>query len=188
MCTDQDVSQGWFAVRREEKHSMTVFLVLCVLYLGGWSGMFAARTFRWTFFDWTFFTILYTASAVLVLVALILGIWSRVNFGHGLSNYLNAQETLPGDDFVAVTDAQDLERSASRGSAFSEKIAFPSPTGPVPTYAEAFGPEQPRPPMPAHMVSPARSSPVASLARTESNASTRSHSSQHSIGKRFVIE
>jgi hypothetical protein len=170
------------------KRGTTVFLVLCVLYLAGWGGMFAARTFRWTYYQWTFFTLVYTASAILVMAALVLGVWSRINFGKGLPHYLNAQEPLPGDDFVAVTEGSDLERSAAKrlstGSGFSEKVAFPSPVGPVPTYADAFS-NEPRRPALAH--SPIDDEP-ARLTRMTSNASDRSHSSQHSIGKRFVIE
>jgi hypothetical protein len=194
--------QGWFAVRREKKIPMTIFLALALLYLGGWGAMFQARTLRWTYVEWTFFSLVYTASAVLVLAAFLLGVWTRVNFGKGLPRYLNAQEPLPGDDFVSVTGAKsDVEygsRPTSNGSFYSEKVAFPSPTGPVPRFSDAYG-------------SPTQGSPVRAPPRAlqlvqaqnagaplqrmdsgrsvQSNNSAYSHTSQDSIGKkRWVIE
>lgn len=49
--------------------------------------MFASATFRWTFVTWQFFSFVATASAVLTLLALILGLVCRLNFGKGLLRY-----------------------------------------------------------------------------------------------------
>jgi hypothetical protein len=197
---------GWIAVRREHNIMMAIFLALCLGYLGGWGSMFQARVLRWTYLEWTFFNMMYTAAAVLVLAAFILGVWSRMNFGKGLPNYLNTQEALPGDDFVSVTegkvsDPERLQRSNTSGSSWStfssgsnanEKVQFPSSSGPIPTFADAYGPD-PRAAIPSHM----RGSPTetigASLARSNSNQSdhsVRSQSSLASVGgsKRWVIE
>lgn len=49
--------------------------------------MFAAPSFRWTFVQWKFFALMATASVVLTLTTLILGIVCRMNFGKGLARY-----------------------------------------------------------------------------------------------------
>lgn len=79
--------QGWFAVRRELRISMLAFLVLSFGYLLGWGTMFASATFRWTFVRWRFFSLMASGSALLTLIALILGLICRVNFGKGLPRY-----------------------------------------------------------------------------------------------------
>ncbi|KAJ7785881.1 hypothetical protein B0H16DRAFT_1670180 [Mycena metata] len=120
---------GWFAVRREMRLGMIVFLGLSVLYLAGWGVMFLSTTFRWTFRTWNFFNIMATLSVILTLLSFALGVICRLNFGKGLLRYLNAQESLPGDDFVPIT----------RGGDDMEKVAFPSNEKPVPTYSATFG-------------------------------------------------
>lgn len=78
---------GWISVRREHKLWMVVFLALSFGYLVGWSSMFLAPSFRWTFVEWRFFSVMATASVVLAVVALALGIVCRCNFGRGLPRY-----------------------------------------------------------------------------------------------------
>lgn len=63
---------------------MLIFLILSVLYLGGWGIMFFSTTFRWTFITWTFFALMTIASVVLTLLSAILGVICRLNFGKGL--------------------------------------------------------------------------------------------------------
>jgi len=46
---------GWFAVRRELRIPMMIFLVLSIGYLAGWAIMFLSHSFRWTFVQWRFF-------------------------------------------------------------------------------------------------------------------------------------
>ncbi|KAH7915129.1 hypothetical protein BJ138DRAFT_201706 [Hygrophoropsis aurantiaca] len=124
---------GWFAVRRELRIPMLIFLVLSLAYLVGWGAMFASPTFRWTYMTWTFFGVMTSASVFLTVISFVLGIVCRVNFGKGLVRYLNAQEPLPGEDFVPVT-------ASSFGNDL-EKVSFPSNDEPIPTYSAAFGPE-----------------------------------------------
>lgn len=78
---------GWFAVRRELKIPMAIFLGLSMAYIGGWGAMFDSTTFRWTVKSWLFFAMILSASAFLVLVSLILGLVCRLNFGKGLPRY-----------------------------------------------------------------------------------------------------
>ncbi|KAG6866027.1 hypothetical protein C0991_009436 [Blastosporella zonata] len=123
-------NQGWFAVRRELRVPMIIFLILSVWYLGGWSVMFFSTTFRWNFVTWTFFSIMATASVLLTVASLILGVICRCNFGKGLLRYLNAQQDLLDDNFEYY------------GGSDVEKVDFPSnEKQPIPTYAAAFGTE-----------------------------------------------
>jgi len=118
------IAAGWFAVRQELRLPMFVFLVLSILYLGAWGVMLIADTFRWAFLTWTFFSVMASASVFLTIVAFVLGVVCRYNFGKGLLRYLNAQELLPGED---------LTRSST------EKVQFPSNQKPIPTFSATFG-------------------------------------------------
>lgn len=115
---------GWFAVRRELRLPMFIFLFLSILYLAGWGVMFFSTTFRWTFTTWTFFSLMATASVFLTLLAVVLGVICRFNFGKGLARYLNAQQPLEEEDFPPSYEGSDIE-----------KVAFPSSEKPLPTYA-----------------------------------------------------
>lgn len=137
------IATGWFAVRQELRLPMFIFLVLSLLYLGAWALMFLADTFRWAFLTWLFFTLMASASVFLTLVAFILGVICRYNFGKGLPRYLNAQEPLPGDDFTPVKGS-DLE-----------KVDFPSNEKPIPTFSATFGSGSEVPP-PSQMFSASR--------------------------------
>ncbi|CCM00316.1 uncharacterized protein FIBRA_02346 [Fibroporia radiculosa] len=126
---------GWISVRREQKIAMLVFLFVSLLYLGAWGGMFAAATFRWTFVQWRFFSIIVSATVVLSLTTFIMGIVCRVNFGKGLSHYLNAREPLTDDYNNFLPTAID-----SKCGEDVEKAEFPSSELPIPTYAAALSP------------------------------------------------
>ncbi|KAI0786109.1 hypothetical protein C8Q75DRAFT_304199 [Abortiporus biennis] len=129
---------GWISVRREIKGPMHIFLFLSFLYLVGFSAMFAAPTFRWTWVTWDFFGVMASASVFLTFTSLVMGIICRCNFGKGLARYLNGQEELSDDDFVPV--------SFEKGGDI-EKFEFPSTVAPIPTFSAAFGtgPEIPPP-------------------------------------------
>ncbi|KAJ7462796.1 hypothetical protein B0H11DRAFT_1734961 [Mycena galericulata] len=203
---------GWFSVRRELRLGMIAFLGLSLLYLAGWGVMFLSTTFRWTFVTWDFFAIVATASVFLTLLSFILGIVCRYNFGKGLLRYLNAQEALPGDDFMPVTHAEDIE-----------KVAFPSNEKAVPTFSATFGSGS-EVPVPSQMFKPSPqlgprffnsaaepfesrpnsnssspiSAPMAALTRStyydyssgDSNHSRRDSETNNTMGnsKRWVIE
>lgn len=124
---------GWYGVRQELKMPMLVFLALSVGYLAGWAAMFDSTAFRWTYMTWTFFGVITSASVFLTLVAFILGIICRINFGKGLIRYLNAEQPIP-KDFVCVNYEDDLE-----------KIAFPTDDRRMPTFSATFGTGQVHP-------------------------------------------
>ncbi|KAG1787849.1 uncharacterized protein HD556DRAFT_1246142 [Suillus plorans] len=121
------LTAGWHGVRRELKIPMFVFLALSVGYLAGWAAMFDSSAFRWTFMTWTFFGVMTSSSVFLTLVAFILGIICRINFGKGLIRYLNADEPIP-EDFVPVNYGDDLE-----------KIAFQTDDRRMSTFSATFG-------------------------------------------------
>jgi len=118
---------GWFSVRREKRLGMILFLAISGWYLAGWGVMFLSTTFRWTFETWQFFALVALFSVFFSLLAFVLGVVCRYNFGKGLLHYLHAQETLPGDDYKEASTSMD------------EKVSFPSTEKPVPTYSATFG-------------------------------------------------
>ena len=163
---------GWYAVRREMRKTMIGFIVLSVLFIVAWAGMFVSSTWRLTFLTWTFFRIMSVFAAVLTVLVLGLGIVCLLNFGKDLPKHLRAIEDLEGADFVP---AQGLI------SEKSEKVEFPAQNA-YPTYEVAFpsrassmlsGGARPGP---AH----ARSGSSYSHARTASNHSHARSESTHS--------
>jgi hypothetical protein len=193
---------GWFAVRRELRVPMFVFLLLSTLYLGGWGVMFFSTTFRWTFVTWRFFSIMASASVLLTVLSIILGVVCRYNFGKGLARYLNAQQPLDEKSFPPLYGGSDIE-----------KVAFPSSEKPLPTYISfekqdptVVGPRFTNEPFETRVHNLALPLPTlqrnlndVQVHRSESYGSTRSHgssSSQRSLdsdnshvgNKRWVIE
>jgi len=125
------LSMGWIAVRRELRIPMLIFLAMSCGYLAGWGAMFASTTFRWTFVNWRFFSVIVSASLFLTLVTFIVGLVCRINFGKGLSRYLNAQELLEDENTPpAYTPYPNSD---------PEKVEFPNARGGVPTFSAAFG-------------------------------------------------
>ncbi|KAI0724235.1 hypothetical protein C8T65DRAFT_625846 [Cerioporus squamosus] len=109
------LSTGWISVRKEYRIRMMGFLAVAVLILVGWATMFIAATFRWTYATWLFFRLMTTAAVLLTLTTLILGIVCRVNFGKGLTRYLNAQEELTDSEYNSpVEKTYDSEKFAFR--------------------------------------------------------------------------
>jgi len=153
---------GWFAVRREHRHAMHAFLFLSALYLACWGAMFDATTFRWTFVEWRFFSIITSASALLTLCALILGVVCRLNFGKGLPQHLAAEEQPPGDDFEPMIKPEVIV-DVEKASYYEEKVDFPPTHAPIPTWHTAYGNDSPPEFAPSYtpprLVSPSDSQP-----------------------------
>jgi len=126
------LTTGWFGVRRELRIPTLVFLVLSFGYLLGWGAMFTSTTFRWTFAQWRFFSLIASSSVLLTLVALILGLVCRLNFGKGLLRYLSAQELIPDERIPDPYTSQEGEYDP-------EKVDFPSNADAIPTFSAAFG-------------------------------------------------
>ncbi|KAF9030874.1 hypothetical protein BDZ89DRAFT_647470 [Hymenopellis radicata] len=106
------LSSGWFAVRKENRRLMFMFLFLALLYLTGWAVMFYSDSFRWTFLNWLFYSIMASLSVALTVTAFMLGVICRYNFGKGLPHFLNPDESVSDTDSTHSFD--------------EEKVAFPS--------------------------------------------------------------
>jgi len=122
------LATGWFAVRRELKTPMAIFLALSTGYLCGWCLMFISTTFRWTFVRWRFFSLIASASVLLTIFSLVSGIVCRLNFGKGLPQYLNAEE--PQAENVSVTSPSSIEKvnfPAYEESNSNSSAPFPAP-------------------------------------------------------------
>jgi hypothetical protein len=78
---------GWYAVRREMRKTMIVFLGLSALFIVAWAGMFVSPTWRLTFLTWMFFRMMTVCAAILSVLALVLGIVSFINFGKDLPKH-----------------------------------------------------------------------------------------------------
>ncbi|KAI0651545.1 hypothetical protein C8Q79DRAFT_933948 [Trametes meyenii] len=142
------LSIGWISVRKELRIPMTFFLAVAGLVLVGWASMFIAATFRWTYVTWLFFSLMTTAALLLTVITLILGVVCYINFGKGLTRYLNAQEELPDDDYHTPGEKGD-----------AEKVAFPSNEMPIPTFSVAFGGAGREVPLPSQMFAPRQMGP-----------------------------
>ena len=117
---------GWASVRQENMTLAGVFVLVSLIMLGGWGGLFVLTTFRRTFMKRLFSAGISSASSNFTLACTILGIICIRDLDKGLNNFrkrspvfpewgaeplvlANAKERLPGDDFTPV--AQDSEKS-----------------------------------------------------------------------------
>ena len=130
---------------------MMVFLGMSALYLANWGAMFAGASFRWTFLEWRFFSLMASASVALTLSALVTGIVCRLGFGKGLPEHrmrllfpshfstdcntslVSETRHMEDEDIFFTPYMQD---DASEISA--EKVEFPPLGYPVPTFSAAF--------------------------------------------------
>ena len=121
---------------------MLVFNGLSVIFLASWIGMyssacsggrkltkFAADMFsdswRLTFMQWPFFSIIQVGAFTSCLLTLILGILCRIFcFGRGLPHYLDPATDDKLDDFKPAPDVQ-LD---------AEKVEFPGSRGVIPQF------------------------------------------------------
>ena len=127
---------------------------MSTLYLANWGAMFVGASFRWTFLEWRFFSLMASASVALTLSALITGIVCRLGFGKGLPEHCmclmfpprsrtdrntpSVGETrhMEDEDMLFTPHVQD---NASEISV--EKVGFPPLGHPVPTFSAAFRPD-----------------------------------------------
>jgi hypothetical protein len=130
---------------------MAVFLGMSVLYLANWGAMFASASFRWTFLEWRFFSLMASASVALTLSALITGVVCRLGFGKGLPEHcmrllfpsrsstdcntslVSETRQMEDEDILFTPHVQDDASEIS-----IEKVEFPPLGYPVPTFSAAF--------------------------------------------------
>ena len=128
---------GWFSVRREWRHRMLVFNILSAFFLMSWLGMhlpvcFTRRligftavilssTWRLTFLNWRFFSIIQVVAFASCLLTFVFGILCRVFcFKEQLPQYPNPTDATVHDFKCAPHVQSD-----------TEKVAFPGLRGPI---------------------------------------------------------
>jgi hypothetical protein len=123
---------GWFAVRRETQKLMCIFLAGCIILISTWGFMFLCGTFRWEIMEWRFFAAVAGASIVLLVFTTIFGVICFYNFDKGLKRFLGTMDgtSHDQDEFTQVV-SRDMEKA-------DIVVDFPV-SGPIPTYAVAFG-------------------------------------------------
>ncbi|TCD71409.1 hypothetical protein EIP91_010115 [Steccherinum ochraceum] len=108
---------GSFAVRRENKIFMAVFLSVCFTYIATWSIMFYSDVYRWTWLQWPFFASMSVASFVVLTCAGVFAIGCLLNFNKGLAHYLHVEGVLAQSDFQPELFAsRDLENGGHSAS------------------------------------------------------------------------
>lgn len=119
---------GLQAVRRENRWFMSIFLALCLFYVTGWSLMFKAKEYQWTWLQWPFFACMTIASLMTLILAGVCGILCWLNFGKGLASYLEAEAQLAKSNFepsVFSTESLDPpEIGHSRGRSITANGVF----------------------------------------------------------------
>ncbi|TFY70818.1 hypothetical protein EVG20_g2187 [Dentipellis fragilis] len=93
------ISLGWFSVRRERKYMMLAFISIGAIYVCAWSLMFYSQVYRFTWVDWPFFGCMTIISFIVVVISGAFGIVCRLQFGHGLLDYLQTEKSLARTDF-----------------------------------------------------------------------------------------
>jgi len=124
---------GWISVRKEQRISMAIFLGMSTFYLASWGAMFLSASFRWTFLEWRFFSLMASASVLLTLSALITGVVCRLGFGTGLPEHLSEAHHTEDEDALFTPYMRDDISEIS-----TEKVEFPPLGHPVPTFSATF--------------------------------------------------
>ncbi|KAF5375349.1 hypothetical protein D9615_008029 [Tricholomella constricta] len=104
------ITMGWYAIRREMRVLMVVFLGIAFVILSGWSIMFYSIVYRWSFMEWPYLGCFTVASLVLIIASVVLGVICRLNFGKGLAQYLQAEAALASSNFAPEVFSHDEEK------------------------------------------------------------------------------
>jgi hypothetical protein len=126
------ITMGWYAIRREMHVTMICFIGLSFVFLATWSIMFYSQVYRWTFVVWPNLGCYSTASILLIIATMVLGVICRMNFGKGLAQYLHAEDALASANFATEVFDRNIEKAGK-----SLDLPVKSPTGaemPMPTY------------------------------------------------------
>jgi hypothetical protein len=119
--------------------------------------MFFATTFKWTFITWRFFSVMASASVLLTVASLTLGIVCRYNFGKGLSRHRESLRALSlriRIHDITVSGQHDLSEDdfPYNNGSDTEKVDFPSSEKPLSMSYE----DVPTVPAPAQMFTSTR--------------------------------
>ncbi|PCH42976.1 hypothetical protein WOLCODRAFT_73957, partial [Wolfiporia cocos MD-104 SS10] len=122
------LATGWFAVRREMKTLMAVFIFMSFVFLALLATMFRTDVFAWTFLQWPFFACLTCISFILLFATGLFGIICRLNFGKGLAQYLHVEAVLAEANF-----APELFENDTRQLKISDEKSMHRPSTALPT-------------------------------------------------------
>jgi len=129
------ITMGWYAVRREWKKLMVVFLVIAAVVFASWILMLKSWSFIWTFVQWPFFACSIIAASLSLLATIIFGIISWLHFGKGLAHYLYVDDVLAKAGFEPELFEKDVE---SHPPSDWREIGLDD----VPTYTLSFSTEK----------------------------------------------
>ncbi|KAJ7756487.1 hypothetical protein DFH07DRAFT_820746 [Mycena maculata] len=103
------ITMGWYAVRREWKKLMAVFLVIAAAVFASWILMLKSWSFAWTFINWPFFACQIIAASISMLATIVFGVISWLHFGKGLAHYLYVEDVLAKAGFEPELFEKDVE-------------------------------------------------------------------------------
>jgi hypothetical protein len=107
------ITMGWFAVRREMKLMMSIFLTIAFMLLSSWAIMFYSLIYRWTLAQWPFLACFTGVSFILIIASIVLGVVCWLNFNKGLAEYLHIEDALSSANFMPQVFTHDVEKGSS---------------------------------------------------------------------------
>ncbi|KAJ7584865.1 hypothetical protein C8J56DRAFT_949255 [Mycena floridula] len=131
------IATGWYAIRREMKRLMVVFLAINFGFVAGWAIMFYSQVYRWSFIAWPALGCYMVASFILLITTIGLGIVCRMNFGQGLAQYLHAEDALAKANFSP--SVFDIEKSNEKENEMVIDYDLKSPGSQVTYYLPSLG-------------------------------------------------
>ncbi|KAF8824458.1 hypothetical protein HHX47_DHR8000059 [Lentinula edodes] len=99
---------AWFGIRSEKRLLTLAFIFVGSLFILGSSLMFISQVYR-TFYAWPCLGCFITASLVLLVASVVLGILCYTNFGKGLAQYLYVEASLSSSNFAPEVFDRDVE-------------------------------------------------------------------------------
>lgn len=101
---------AWYGIRYEKRKTTMAFIAGGTVFLLAGSVMFHSPVYTWTFYVWPCCACFITASLVLLVASIVLGLVCLKNFGKGLSQYLYAEASLSSSNFAPEVFERDVER------------------------------------------------------------------------------
>jgi len=152
------LSMGWYAITREHKVWMAIYLSLGLVFVGGWAGMFDSEVYRFSLQEWSFMSTATALSFFNMVASLVLGVICYHNFGKGFSSYLHAVDALDRSNFIPEVFEKDVEKGMSKvdAAAFgdAETKYYVQPDGtyvPTPLHSAGIYEQHPiSPPQPVY--------------------------------------
>ncbi|KAG6828032.1 hypothetical protein H0H92_009569 [Tricholoma furcatifolium] len=132
---------GWTSVRREVKRCFTVFTFVSAFFIVISALMFSSDLYRFIFNTWALFATVTITAFITLVATVVLGVWCRLNFGKGLSHFLQVTDALEGVDFTPVMFPNDKEKGFL-GAPFDADPSSPDEKYPLDTMAEPIAQPQ----------------------------------------------